>query len=276
MLKNLKEYHRPRDLRQALELLRRKEINTVPLAGGTGLTLSRSPRLEAVVDLSKLGLDFVETGEKIRLGATLTLQRMVRAPEVRGLANGALSDTAQHEAPYTVRNMATIGGTVAVAASTSGLLPLLLALDASLELDGGEEVVALTEYLSRKSTYMHRLITAVVFPNPAGLGVGTYRVARLESDEPIMTAAAVVKRDGDRALLVRLALGGIQRRPIRLPKVEERMLAAGTLDGMVEVLPEVSNYVTHRGNLRASAEYRKEVAPVAARRALLAAWGERG
>ncbi len=165
---------------------------------------------------------------------------------------------------------------MAVAASTSGLLPLLLALDASLELDGGREAVALAEYLSRKSTYMHRLITAVVFPNPEGLGVGTHRVARLESDEPIMTAAAAVKRNGDSVLLVRLAMGGIQRRPTRLPEAEEKMLAARTLDGMLKVLPEVSNYVTHRGNLRASAEYRKEVAPVAARRALLAAWGGRG
>ncbi len=276
MLKHLKEYHRPRDLRQALELLRRREINTVPLAGGTGLALSKSPRLEAVVDLSELGLDFVEIGREVRLGAMVTLQTLVQSPEVRRIAGGVLSETARREDAYPIRNAATIGGTVAVASSTSGLLPLLLVLDASLEMDGGEETVSLAEYLSRKSTYTHRLITAVVFPNPGGIGVGTHRVARLESDEPIMTAAALVKRDGERASMVRLAMGGIQRRPTRLPDVEEKMLEAGTLDGMLDVLPEVSKAVTHRGNLRASAEYRKEVAPVAARRALLAAWGERG
>ena len=276
MLEHLEEYHRPRDLHQALELLRRKKINTVPLAGGTNLALSRSPRLEAVVDLSELVLDFVGIGTTIRLGAMVRLQTMVRASEIRDIAGGVLSEAARREAAYTVRNMATVGGTVAVAESTSELLPLFLALDASLDLDGGEAIVPLAEYLTRKSTYMHRLITAVIFPNPQGMGVGTYRVARLESDEPILTAAAVVKRDGDRASLVRLAMGGIQRRPIRLLEVEGKMLAAGTIDGMLEVLPEVSNAVTHRGNLRASAEYRKEVAPVAARRALLAAWGERG
>ncbi len=276
MLEHLEEYHRPRDLHQALELLRRKRINTVPLAGGTNLALSRSPRLEAVVDLSELVLDFIGIGTTIRLGAMVRLQTMVRASEIRDIAGGVLSEAARREAAYTVRNMATVGGTVAVAESTSELLPLFLALDAFLDLDGGEATVPLTEYLTRKSTYTHRLITAVIFPNPRGMGVGTYRVARLESDEPILTAAVVVKRDGDRASLVRLAMGGIQRRPVRLLEVEGKMLAAGTIDGMLEVLPEVSSAVTHRGNLRASAEYRKEVAPVAARRALLAAWGERG
>jgi len=49
-------------------------------------------------------------------------------------------------------------------------------------------------------------------------------------------------------------------------------LEAGTIDEMTKVMPKLSEMISPRGNLRASGEYRKEVAPVAARRALTMAW----
>ena len=66
MLLNLREYHRisPQEPQQAaldhaLALLARRNIHTVPLAGGSSLVGSSDPAIEAVVDLQGLGLEAI-------------------------------------------------------------------------------------------------------------------------------------------------------------------------------------------------------------------------
>jgi CO/xanthine dehydrogenase FAD-binding subunit len=59
MLYNLKEVHHPVKLEEALSLLQRADVRTLPLAGGTALVGSDDPDVEAVVDLAGLGLSFV-------------------------------------------------------------------------------------------------------------------------------------------------------------------------------------------------------------------------
>src|SRR5574341_1743176 len=78
MLYNVREYHRPTDLAEALRLLRRTDIKTIALAGGVSVVGEGTSDIEAVVDLDGLNLDFVDiTDESIRLGATVRLQTVV-------------------------------------------------------------------------------------------------------------------------------------------------------------------------------------------------------
>ncbi len=274
MLKYLEEYHRPRDLRQALTLLKRKGIPTHVLAGGTELVLSKSPNIRAVVDLSALGLDSIEIGDTVRFGAMVRLQTLVSNPDVKALANGMISEAARREGTYAIRNLATVGGTIAVSNSTSTLTVMLLVLDTQVEINGeSDQKVSLENLLEKKGKYIaSNILTAAEFPNPNGWGFGLWTVAKLESDEPILVAAAAVKKENGKASDVRIALGGVHRRPIRVREMEKLLLEAGTIDEMTKVMPKLSEMISPRGNLRASGEYRKEVAPVAARRALTMAW----
>jgi len=274
MLKYLEEYHRPRDLRQALTLLKRKEIPTHVLAGGTELVLSKSPNIRAVVDLSALGLDTIEIGDTVRFGSMVRLQTLVSNPDVKALANGMISEAARREGTYAIRNLATVGGTVAVSNSTSTLTAMLLVLDAQIEINGEpDQKVSLENLLEKKGKYIaSNILTAAEFPNPDGWGFGLWTVAKLESDEPIIVAAAAVKKENGKASEVRIALGGVHRRPIRVREMEKLLVEAGTIDEMTKVMPKLSEMISPRGNLRASGEYRKDVAPVAARRALTIAW----
>lgn len=274
MLKYLEEYHRPRDLRQALTLLKRKEIPTHVLAGGTELVLSKSPNIRAVVDLSALGLDTIEIGDTVRFGSMVRLQTLVSNPDVKALANGMISEAARREGTYAIRNLATVGGTVAVSNSTSTLTAMFLVLDAQIEINGEpDQKVSLENLLEKKGKYIaSNILTAAEFPNPDGWGFGLWTVAKLESDEPIIVAAAAVKKENGKASEVRIALGGVHRRPIRVREMEKLLVEAGTIDEMTKVMPKLSEMISPRGNLRASGEYRKDVAPVAARRALTIAW----
>jgi CO/xanthine dehydrogenase FAD-binding subunit len=51
-LRELAEYHQPTTLDEALKLLRRTRIKTMPLAGGTSLVPEAARDVQAVVDLS--------------------------------------------------------------------------------------------------------------------------------------------------------------------------------------------------------------------------------
>ena len=119
------EYLRPTTLGDALTLLRRPGVRTVPLAGGVWLV----PRLrrdvdvptslyepvDAVVDLADLGLSYVELDGQpgngsLRLGATTTLEQISDSAVCQQLAGGLLAQAAQRAAPLNQRNAATLAG----------------------------------------------------------------------------------------------------------------------------------------------------------------------
>src|SRR5260370_41851763 len=119
MLLNLQEYHWAEDRDDALILLARNDIKTVPLAGGTYLYGRDDEEIQAVVDLRDLELAYIDEDARdaqgrrlLRLGAMNTLQDLADSPLLRDLATGILARTAKVSASsQLIRNSATLGGT---------------------------------------------------------------------------------------------------------------------------------------------------------------------
>ena len=133
MLLNLLEYHWAEHIDDALLLLARLDVKTVPLAGGTYLLGLQDDSIQAVVDLRELGLAYIsEDARGVHLGAMTTLQNMVDAPMLKNLAMGLLARAALvSSSSRLIRNCATIGGTLgAGAASQADLLTALAVMDA--------------------------------------------------------------------------------------------------------------------------------------------------
>ena len=244
------EYHRPKSLQQALELLSRAR----PLGGGTALTPRRA-ELDSVVDLQDLDL----AGQELRagrviLGGALRLQAL--AEHIAGLPP-AVAQACRLEAGWNVRNQATLAGSVVTGDGRSPLLAVLLALDASVHLEPGEGVIALGDFLTgRPGSVDGRLIVALGLARDAQLDyVG---VARSPADRPLVCAALARLEVGE----WRVVLGGYRDRPIRVEEAEGELQQAG------ELTPEAiaaagkaagSAYLT-AGDQWASAEYRAAVA----------------
>lgn len=243
------EYHRPKDLQTALALLRRQEIVTLPLGGGTVLS-QRSSQPFAVVDLQELGLDGIQLkGRHLEVGAAVTLQKLLDSPEIQP----ALRRAIRQEASYNLRQSATLAGALVACSGTSSLATALLALDASLMLEPGAEQLDLGDLLYlRQSRLQGRLITQVNLPQNASL---TYhKVSRTPADIPLVCVAAARWRSGR----TRIALGGFGEAP-RLA------LDGPDAGGFTEA---VSSAYQEAGDHRASAEYRREMAVLLAKRAL--------
>lgn len=278
MLSTLREYHRPHTVGEVLELLARPGVRTAILAGGTELAGREDPELEAVVDLAALGLNTVDTGAGgLRLGAAITLQDLMEHPDVLGFAGGLLAAAAKQAAPRTIRQAATLGGTLAGDKGGLEVPTALVALDARLTLAvvDGIRQVAVDEFLAGKGGWLAgALVTEVSLPLPmGGTGAALERVSRSPSDRAIICAAAVLSVDRHGACkAARVAIGGAGAHPGRVPDAEAELVGHPlTSERIAAAAAAVTAAVDPQSDFRASAEYRRWVAPVLVRRALTAA-----
>ncbi|MGQ9832548.1 MAG: FAD binding domain-containing protein [Candidatus Villigracilaceae bacterium] len=244
----LREYHRPKTLEEALEWLARP--NTLPLGGGTVLSQQKDADI-TVVDLQALGLDKIhKSGEKLEIGATATLQSLLdyaHTPEV-------LKKTLRLEAPLNLRNMGTVAGALVSCDGRSPFAAAMLALDAKCTVFGGQySVISLGNLLPlRTETLSGKLITKIEIP--LNVQLAYEQVARTPADKPILCAALAQWASGR----TRLVIGGWGASP---------SLAMDGRDA-TGLEPAARNAAHNAQDEWASAEYRREVAAVLARRCL--------
>ncbi|MFV9671602.1 MAG: FAD binding domain-containing protein [Acidimicrobiia bacterium] len=234
------QYHRPLTLDEAIALTARPDA--VVIAGGTSVNASPDHRSINAVDLQALDLAGIETdGESIRIGATTVLQDLVDST----LVPVVLRDLARREAPNTIRNAATVGGTIGTVDPESELLAGLLAFEANVTLAraGSTTEHTLDEILESPSLLNGAIMTSVSIPSN-GVAAAD-RTGRTPMDRPIVMA--VVHRGHDGAIC--LAMTGVSTRPV---VVEPDQIAA---------LDPPSDF-------RGSPGYRKNLAEVLANRVL--------
>jgi carbon-monoxide dehydrogenase medium subunit len=271
MLLNVTEYFRPNTLAEALALLKRPGVKTVPLAGGTLLVGQRDDSVQAVVDLKALGLTTItEQHGRVHLGAMVTLQQLVESPLAQEIASGILAQAAKSSAARLIRNAATLGGTLAVGPPAhADLAVVLAALGAQAHLVGETERSVPAEVVFSQR-HPGELLTEITFQRPAAHAEGAFlRVARAPADVALVHAAAVVIIQGGVCQQAHLAVGGVGMAPLRLHKTEaalpghaldEARIAAAISAGLADF--------NSPPDFRASPEYRREAAGVLARRAV--------
>jgi carbon-monoxide dehydrogenase medium subunit len=238
----IRAYHRPESLEEALALLAGTEADATILAGGTVVNGRPEEAPTDVVDLQALGLDAIRAdGDRLELGSMVRLSDLAASD----LAPALLRDLAKREAPNTLRNAATVGGTIAAADPESELLAGLLAFEATVTVvqSIGSESIPLDELLADRSRLGLGIITSAVVE--VGGDAVAERTGRTPADRPIVTAVARRAEDGS----VRLALTGVDKTPV--------LVDPAALDGLEPP-----------ADFRGSTVYRKELAGVLARRTM--------
>jgi CO/xanthine dehydrogenase FAD-binding subunit len=233
------EYHSPEKLEEALKLLARKSPATRPLGGGTVLT-APSAEAWAVVDLQMLGLDKISAkGKQLTIGATASLQDLLEFKDT----SEALKAVIRHEASANLRRAATVAGTLVAADGRSPFAAAMLALDAQLTLQPGDETMSYGNLLPlRGEALAGKLITAIKIPTNAQLIY--HYVARTPADLAIVGVVLAAWPSGR----TRLAVSGFGEAPALALDGQE---PSGLETALENVLSEASDQW-------ASAEYRVE------------------
>jgi carbon-monoxide dehydrogenase medium subunit len=273
----------PATLQEALGLLDPEEASVRPIAGGTALMLMmkagvfRPTRLVSLRAIEKLSAIDAAADGKLRIGAMTPLATVERSAAVRKHAP-VITRTLRTLSNIRVRNVATIGGSLAHGDPHMDLPPVLIALGARVAVAGrsGERAIPVEElFAGYFETVLKRdeLITELVVP-----GQGARRSSYLKCttravhDWPTLGVAVSLDCDADTVRDARIVISAATERPARLSGAEQA-LQGGRIGDVLwrrasEAAAEEAELITDG---QGSAAYKKQLVRVYVVRALRAA-----
>jgi CO/xanthine dehydrogenase FAD-binding subunit len=105
MFDHVKAFHQPRTVQKAVTLLQKKKGKACLVAGGTDLVLRAGRSVTDLVDITRLGLDYIRGNVKgMRIGAATTLAAIEHSSDVQRWANGILAKAAAACGTVQMRN----------------------------------------------------------------------------------------------------------------------------------------------------------------------------
>jgi carbon-monoxide dehydrogenase medium subunit len=275
------EYSAPKTLDEALGLLAE---GAKPLAGGMSLIPMMKLRLanpEHLVDLGRIkDLSYIrEQGGEIHIGATATHHDVESSPLVRGKCP-LLAETASHIGDVQVRNMGTIGGSVAHADPSADYPAALQALEAKIVLKGAKSertVSAEDFFVDTFTTALEpgEIVREVIVPvDGGGTGTNYQKVLQPASGFAIVGIAVRVRKSGDKVTMARIGVTGLSNRAFRAKQAEKALEGrSGSPAEIQAVAALVGQGIDANSDLHASADYRLHLAAVYAAKAIATALG---
>jgi carbon-monoxide dehydrogenase medium subunit len=279
MLLESVEYIRPATVDEALEALRSRD-GAAPLAGGQSLInvlKNRVASVELLVDISRLeelrSISVAGDGT-LEVGACVTYDELDRSPEVRA-GHELLASVAGRIEDQQIRNRGTIGGNCCLSDPTNNLPPLLVALGATMNVvgtGGARQVPAEDFFHGYFSTALEagELLRSISIPALAADAGAGYNSLTVGGDSKAISRAAAYVRVGDTIEEARVVLAVVGPRPIRHSGMEERLRGSPATAESVNAASEAiaGDGLEPVADAHGSADYRRKMARVVARRAV--------
>jgi carbon-monoxide dehydrogenase medium subunit len=277
------EYVAASSVEDVLALLARHGGDAKVLAGGQSLLPILNYRLarpRVVVDVNDLPLDElrVENG-RLRLGALVRHATLASSPLIARECP-ILADAAALVGNVRVRTLGTLGGSLAHADPAAELPLVMIALDAEYEARSarGARTIAARDFTTGVlSTALapDELLTAIEVPVTGGMGWAVEEFSRRPGDFAMVAVATLVKVDArGRVEEARLAVGGVGPKPARVPVAEDVLRGhEPSSERIAQAAERLRAAIDPASDAFASATYRRLLAGVLTRRALVRAVG---
>lgn len=271
----------PRSLNEACAILA-NAADAKPIAGGTalltiikqGLLLPKLlVNLKKIRDASAIRHDPVGG---LRIGALATISDIESSPLVRQ-HHTVLAQACHVVANIRIRNMATLGGNLAHGDYQSDPPTVLAALDARVEImsAGGRRELKLADF--HRGSYETalepgELISAVLIaPMPEGMqGLYVKFTTGSSEERPCAGVAALANMDHGICRELRLAVGAVSERPMRIAAEELANNKAFTKESIATIANLAARTIDPLDDIRGSADYKRHLVGVLVRRALAA------
>jgi carbon-monoxide dehydrogenase medium subunit len=276
------EYVAPTTLDEALALLEEHGDEAKVLAGGQSLIPLLKLRFaspQVLVDIngvSELG-DLEVQDDALQIGALVRHKACERSDVLRGRW-GTLGDAAPMISDPIVRNLGTVGGSLAHADPQGDWGSVMLAMRAEIvaRAAGGTRTIPIDEFFQGPFTTSlepTEIVTEVRVPDPGpGTGGSYLKLERKVGDYATVGVAAQLTFDNGNVARAGIALTGVGASNIRASAAEESLAGASPGDDAfaqaAELAAEASSPID---DVRGSAEYKRNVVRVFTQRALRAA-----
>jgi carbon-monoxide dehydrogenase medium subunit len=270
------DYSAPATLKEALQLIADGERKV--LAGGMSLVPLMKLRLASpghVVDIARVPdlNQITESGGMVHIGATATHHDLETSPVIRGRCP-LLAEAASHIGDTQVRNMGTIGGSIAHADPAADYPAPLLALEAKIRLVSAKSdrmVAAVDFFLDPFTTAIEPgeiVVEILISSEEPSEGYRYEKVPHPASGFAVVGIAARIKKTGNKISLARIGVTGMAPHAFRATPAEKLLESGGEIAKAAAVVAEGQEA---NADLYASADYRKQLARVSAARALTVA-----
>lgn len=251
------KYVRPDNLSTALDLLQ-ADKDAVILGGNTFLRLSKI-KYSTALDLSELGIDFIEEKKDvIEIGAYTSFRTIETNKVIKKYFDNLIVKSLENIIGVQFRNNATIGGSIMSRLGFSEILTALLVLDCDLEFaESGK--IKLSEHLSKRKIRNDILKKIIIKKTKSK---NSYQMIRKANSDFSILSVAVSRSNG-----LKIAVG---TRPY-VAKLSNSVkdLESINQDNVEKISAEIAEEFDYGDDLRAKSEYRKAIAPVLIKRALL-------
>jgi carbon-monoxide dehydrogenase medium subunit len=279
------DYEKVGSLKEAFDAVSASQGDSVFIAGGTDLLVQIKEgkiRPRRVIDVKGIHeMDGLSgPGDELSIGSLTTIRTLETSP-VTGEKGALLAQAAARLGSVQVRTRATIGGNLCNASPSAEMAPALLALDAQAEVYGktGTRTIGMDEFFRGPGVTNlgdGEILTSLKIPlAPKRQGSVYYKLsARNAMDLAFVSVAVLLGLDGDEKIAkARVALGAVAPTPIRVPSVEKllegHVLSAEIVLESAELAAQACQPIS---DLRASANYRREMVKNLCRRGLLSAY----
>jgi 2-furoyl-CoA dehydrogenase FAD binding subunit len=279
------QYHRPREINEALSLLKEVGEDGKILAGGQSLMPMMNFRLAEpahLIDINFIdGLDYVRSeNSALKIGCLARQSRLLSDALVRQRCP-LLAAALAHVGYEQTRNRGTLCGSLAHADPAAELPAVLLALDGSLTVVNStrkREIAARDFFLSYLTTALandEMVLEASVPEQPARSGSSFVEFARRFGDFAVVGVAVSLVFSNDEITDARIALTGVSDKPWRERRIEEVLIGKKAAPMLFErAAGEVAAAIDPSSDIHAGTAYRKLLANVLTRRALTDAWSK--
>lgn len=276
-------YHQPGNKAEALQLLGQGGDDARVLAGGHSLIPMMKLRLAMpaqLVDITRIAeLKAISVnGGQIEIGAGVTQHALI-ASDTLANACPIIRETSQQIADPQVRYRGTIGGNVGGGDPGNDMPALMQCLDAAFVLEsesgGAREVPAREFYQGPFFTALNtgEMLTKIRFAAPPqGHGWAYKKLKRKVGDYATAAAAVILGMSGGKVQKASIALTNVGPTPLYAKDAADRItgtsLEAADIDAAVSAAEAIA---TPSDDGRGSVEYRRKMAGVMVRRALIEA-----
>jgi|GEM_PF-361535 len=282
-MKNLKKFHHPKNLKEALRLLNKPGGKVKPIALGSMLSLSNDPKITELVDITGVGLNYItaKPAASFQVGAGTTAQDIIEAARahrnapLQGLVGKLLKQSAKAVGSQQIRNAVTIGGNICGLLPWSDMPAALLALDAEIYLKSIKQSRKISSSLFFQKHPVRilkqgEICTQVSFKKLDKSYFGEFiKIGRTAVDKTIMNVCVVFSLRGKKLSDVRVAVSGCVTLPQRLTGLEKAVTGIEIGKNLTETILKEAFKIKVGANgrspllfisdLKASAQYRKDI-----------------
>ena len=274
------EYIAPKTIAEAVGLIKTHGADAKPLAGGHSLVPLMKLRLAApryLIDLNRIpGMAYIrEADGALRIGA-MTRHSDLETSELIKTRYPLLADAARVIADPLVRNMGTVGGSLAHADPAGDWGAAMLAARATVVATGprGERVIPIDGFVVdtfQSALSPDEILTEVRVPQPAARSGGVYlKLERKVGDFAIVAVGAYVALDGGgKCEHVGIGLCNVGPTSLRAKGAEGRLRGQPPNDATIaDAAKAAAAECDPTTDLRGPAEYKRDMVRVLTARAL--------